>query len=118
MNLIEKIFKLMKENNITAAQLTKEANLSVGLVTQWKQGKQTPSAKTLQKIADYFNLPLSYFYTDDEEPTPSATPNPSTAKIVEKMAARGITRERLAKLDEKQTEDLLNIIEIFLKNIK
>ncbi len=118
MTTTEKIFQLMKENNINATQLTKGANLSVGLITQWKQEKQKPSVKALIKIAEYFNVSLDYLLNEDIT-IPTATPgNFDTAQIVEKMAQRGITRERLAKLDKKQTEDLLNLIEIFLNNIK
>ena len=35
-------------------------------MTYWKQGKYTPQAKTIQAIANYFNVPVAYFYDDTE----------------------------------------------------
>lgn len=60
MTTIEKIYKLMSEQGISATQLTKDANLTVGVMTQWKQGKQKPSADALSKIADYFKVSVDY----------------------------------------------------------
>ncbi len=66
MNTIERIFKLMKENNINAAQLTREIPLTNGLITQWKQGKQKPSLEALNKISKYFNVSLDYLVNGKE----------------------------------------------------
>jgi transcriptional regulator with XRE-family HTH domain len=59
MSTIDKILKLMKENNVSAAKLSREAGITNGLITQWKQGKQKPSLQNLEKIAKYFHVSLS-----------------------------------------------------------
>ena len=45
MKAIEKIFSLMTERGISAAQLTKDAYLTVGSITQWKKGTPKPLPK-------------------------------------------------------------------------
>lgn len=60
MKAIEKIFSLMTERGISAAQLTKDAYLTVGSITQWKKGTAKPSAENLSKLADYFGVSVDY----------------------------------------------------------
>lgn len=60
MATVERILDLIQSNNITAAKLTQEANLTNGLITQWKKGLQKPSTDALVKIADYFEVSLDY----------------------------------------------------------
>lgn len=117
MTTLEKILNLIQQSGKSEYQIKKETGLKNSIFSEWKAGRAKPSVPALITLADYFNVSVDYLL-GRETSHPSTTPNPSTAKIVEKMAERGITRERLARLDEKQTEDLLNIIEIFLKNIK
>ena len=43
-------------------------------LTNWKKGKYTPKPEKLQKIADYFGVPLSYLLSgkmDEETRTPN-----------------------------------------------
>lgn len=67
MNIVTKnILMLLESRGISANKMQTELKLANNAVTQWKKGFASPSAKTLQKIADYFNLPISYFYEDHE----------------------------------------------------
>lgn len=63
----KKILYLLNEKGISANKLQNDLKLSNNAVTYWKSGRSSPSQKTLEKIADYFNLPLSYFY--DTQPS-------------------------------------------------
>lgn len=67
MTTVERILDLIQSNNITAAKLTQEANLTNGLITQWKKGLQKPSTDALVKIADYFGVSLDYLLGRTEE---------------------------------------------------
>lgn len=66
MDAIQRIIELMEQHGLTAKQFTKEAGLSGSAVTEWKKGKSKPSAKSLQKIADYFHVSTDYLLTGDE----------------------------------------------------
>lgn len=62
---VENILALMEKQGLNARQFEIKLGLSNGSVQGWKKGKFSPSAKALQKIADYFELPLDYFYKDN-----------------------------------------------------
>lgn len=74
MDSIDKIIELMNRHGVSAAKLTREANLTNGLMTQWKQGKQKPSLSNLQKVADYFNVSVDYLLGNTDNPTPLEIP--------------------------------------------
>ena len=66
MDAVQKIIDLMQQKGITAKRLTSEAGLSSSAITEWKKGKSKPSAKSLQKIADYFHVSTDYLLSGEE----------------------------------------------------
>ncbi len=58
----------MRENQVTGAQLTREAGLTSGLISQWKKGAQKPSLKSLRKVADYFHVSVDYLARGEKAP--------------------------------------------------
>ena len=58
--------ELLKDRNISAYKVSKATGVSQATFSQWKKGDYTPKADKLQKIADYFSVPISYFYEDQE----------------------------------------------------
>ena len=79
--------KCVKPNNVT-----KELGLSTASATQWKHGS-IPRDAQLNKIADYFGVPMSYFKED--ETTAKAAQlaikmarNPKLAEEIEKRGVR------------------------------
>lgn len=67
--MYEKVEKLMLERGVTAYKISKDLGFSQSLFSGWKQGKYEPKADKIQKIADYFNVPVSYFYGEEDKPT-------------------------------------------------
>lgn len=61
----EKILLILKESGMSARQFEIKVGLCNASIQAWKSGKASPSAKALQKIADYFGVPLEYFYKDN-----------------------------------------------------
>lgn len=57
-----KIKALMDASGISAYKLSKELGLSRSVFSEWKSGKSKPKYETVQLIADYFDVPISYFY--------------------------------------------------------
>jgi len=68
MDIIDRIFKLIKEKGINAAILTREAGLTQGLTSQWRQKKQNPSHDAIVKIAAYFNVSTDYLLGIEKAP--------------------------------------------------
>ena len=54
------------------ADLAKATGISTGLISQWKNRSQQPSAKKLQIIADYFGVSTDYLLGNEQkEKTPA-----------------------------------------------
>ncbi len=60
MTTLERIQKLLSQNNISVYKLSKEIGLNKTFLTNWTSGKAKPSADALYKIADYFNVSVDY----------------------------------------------------------
>ena len=58
--------RLIKEKNITPYKVAKETGVTQTALSNWKTGKSTPTTKTLQKIADYFDVTIDYLMTGKE----------------------------------------------------
>ena len=82
--LYEKFEKLIKERGIKTAEVAEGTGIKKPTFTAWKNGKYTPKADKIQKIADYLNVPISYFYEEPEE----YYNNEETAKLAEEMAMK------------------------------
>lgn len=59
--------KLCEENGIKPGRVSRETGISTATLTSWKQGKYTPKQDKLQKIADYFGVPLIWITGDGLE---------------------------------------------------
>lgn len=64
----DKFMQLCKERNVKPTPLIVELGLSSSNAAQWKKGS-TPRSQVLQKIADYFGVPVSYFFETEKAPT-------------------------------------------------
>ena len=60
--MYEKFERLLNENHVTAYQVAKGTGIVTSTFYEWKTGKYTPKADKIKKIADYFGVPLTYFY--------------------------------------------------------
>lgn len=63
-----KFERLLKERNVTAYKVGKATGIPSAVFSDWKNGKYTPKQERIQKIADYFGVPVSYFYGEEEKP--------------------------------------------------
>lgn len=59
--MYKKFEELLKKHNVTAYRVAKETGIATATLTQWKNGTSVPKTDKLQKIADYFKVPLEYF---------------------------------------------------------
>lgn len=73
--LYENIMLLCERKKITGSKLCKDIGISRGLLTDLKMGrKKTVTAITAAKIANYFEVPISYLLgedSDNEKETPT-----------------------------------------------
>lgn len=65
MTMYQKFENLLKSTNTTAYRVHKETGIASATLSDWKLGKSEPKQDKIKKIADYFNVPVSYFYDNE-----------------------------------------------------
>lgn len=62
-DLYEKFQKLLDENGTTAYTVAKTLDITTSVLYEWKRGKrECPNAETMNKICNFFHVPLNYFF--------------------------------------------------------
>lgn len=59
-----KFKELITKNNITAYRVAKDTEIPTSTFSDWKSGRSQPKIDKLQKIADYFKVPITYFLNE------------------------------------------------------
>lgn len=59
--LYEKFEKLLEERGVTAYEVSKSTGIATTTLSAWKKGEYTPKIDKLCKIANYFEIPVTYF---------------------------------------------------------
>lgn len=72
-----KFVKLCNERDVSPSAAAEQMGLSRAANTKWASGK-IPRKATMQKIADYFGVPVSYFSEEDRETEKSPAPDKGT----------------------------------------
>lgn len=73
--MYDKFEELCVKKGVSAYRVAKETGITTATLTNWKQKKYAPKLDKLQKIADYFKVPIDYFIGDTLVKTaPSLTP--------------------------------------------
>ena len=57
----EKFDSLLREKGTTVYRVAKETGIPASTFSDWKNGRSTPKAEKLSKIARFFDIPLEYF---------------------------------------------------------
>ncbi len=66
----DKIYKLLKEQGITAKEVATATGIAQSSFTDWKKGRSNPSYGALVKLAEYFGVTVAYLEgTSEENPT-------------------------------------------------
>ena len=77
--------QLLQKYNLTAYKVSKATGVTQTSLSNWKSGRNTPSAKTLQKIADYFGVTLEYLMTGEEKEADRYYINDETAQVAQEI---------------------------------
>ena len=113
--MYEKFEKLLKERNVKTADVADATGIARPSFTAWKKGSYTLKADKIQKIADYFGVPVGYFYDDAD---PEYYINEETAALAEEMALKPGLRvlfDASRDLSEDNLKMFAQMIETFKK---
>ena len=70
--MYDKFERLLKERGVTPYRVHKDTGISTATLSDWKNGKSQPKKDKIEKICNYFDVPLSYFY-DEKSDEPALT---------------------------------------------
>lgn len=65
--MYSKFAKLLQENSETAYQVAKLTQISTSTLSDWKSGRSKPKVDKLRKIAEHFDVPVTYFLENSEK---------------------------------------------------
>ena len=106
--ILKRIRQLMKEKGISTYKLKESADIS-STIYQWKKNvardkNRVPSLRSIEKICDYFDVSLAYFFTfDDDE---------------QRLQKNKEVYSNIEKLSDEQIVIIEDIINEFKKNSK
>ena len=81
MTLYEKITLIREKMGISQSELERNAELSKGTISKWKNCK--PNMNSLQKVADALGYDIAYFISDEDNQ--GYYLNEETAKLAQEM---------------------------------
>lgn len=125
--MYSKFEELLKKNNVTAYRVAKETGVTTATLTSWKQGKYTPKREKMQKIADYFEVPIEYFTGEEKKEDPYAINVKDERDIAKDMesirnklknGADGPPSYDGEPIPEEDAELLLGQIELMMRRLK
>lgn len=67
MNIGSKIRAIRNKKNITIAQMCEETGLSKGFISNIENNNTSPSIQTLQTIANFLEVPLTYLLLEEKQ---------------------------------------------------
>ena len=112
----ERFDRLCKKFGTTAFQVAKETGVTTATLSSWKKGRYTPKADKLQKLADYFGVPLTYFTApDDVEESEHQTEyyiDTETAALAQKLMTDPNYRILFDAAQDSRPEDMLMVADL------
>ena len=65
-NFGKKLAELRKQKGLSQDELATDLNISQSSVSNYEAGVTKPDTDILQKIAEYFKVPVAYFFSDEK----------------------------------------------------
>jgi len=112
--------QLLKEFDVTPYRVHKETGVAQSTLSDWKNGKGTPKADKLQKIADYFGVTVGYLLGAEQKEKPTLTEkgepeitfddftyalHAETQELTEENKQKLLEMARLFKLSQKHRDN-------------
>ena len=114
--MFEKLRALLERDNIKMSELSRRTGIPYSTFTDWKAGRYVPKVDKLQKLADYFGVPLSYFTGEAPAEDPADEyyyVDPQTRQLAEmlhKHPEYGVVFDALPDLDPKDAKIVIDMV--------
>ena len=98
----DQLQQLCKSKGVSMTKLVTDIGMSKSAVTYWRKTNTTPKADVLQKITDYFNVPVNYFFNEEQTSPATMTEDEELQYVLEQYRTRPCLR-MLFKVSDKAT---------------
>lgn len=113
--MYDKFVERLQIKGVKVADVARATNINPTLFSEWKKGKSNPKIDKLQKIADYFGVPLSYFTGGDDSENPPVYLDDETRAAVDMLRKRPEMRILFKASENATKEDILMTADILEK---
>ncbi len=72
MNIGEKLKQIRKVRGLSQAELSEKVQVHVTNIARYETNKQTPTIEVLKKIADFYDIAVDYFVSEESEVKPAS----------------------------------------------
>lgn len=105
--------ELRKKNGLSQNELAEKLNMTQQRISAYEKGKREPDINTIKQLADFFGVSTDYLLgkTDIRNPEKKEPDLLDLAKI-------GFSMDKYNPPNEKQKEQIRDILEIILKDNK
>lgn len=113
--MYEVFAKLLSDRSLKAADVCRGTGLPSSFFSEWKRGKSNPKMDKLQKIADFFDVPVEYLVTGKlPEDKNCYYVNKETAEIAQQIFERKELRGLFDTAKDSKPEDLKVVNDMLL----
>jgi len=107
----KKLSELRKTKGLSQEQLAIDLNISQSSISNYESGITKPDTDILQKIAEYFCVPVAYFFSDEKTIFYTNENNGGNIGNFNNNTTFNIISEKLIELYERRIKDLEGEIE-------
>lgn len=95
-----RIAELRKENNLTIQQLADEMGVANGTISRYEQGSREPKLEMWLKLANYFNVSVSYITGASNDP------NKNNGRLKRIRNDKGLSLQQVADAYNKEADNI------------
>ena len=106
---------VMHKTGVSMYQVSKDTGIAQSTISRWKNQNSTPNLKTVKILADYFNVPTSYF-TEGVEGTPKINDNERKVDLKQITDSTLICYYGDRKLTASQKAKLSKVLEVVMED--
>jgi transcriptional regulator with XRE-family HTH domain len=117
MNIGQKINKLRMDKNLSMRELGDKVGVSHAHISKLESGINSPSVELLEKLAEYFNIDVSYFFISEEEEKTFSESERSL--MYDRDLSTGSIKKKYKLIDEiEPTDEEIEIMTDYIKALR
>ena len=109
---VENLTRLMRERGIDQSAIASSLGLTASTVSDWVNGKKYPRVDSMQRLADFFGVPMSALTIQQ---SPDHDRIHEISESLQHNPKLGLLFDRSRKMSERDLDAVLGIVEAILK---